>query len=66
MYWLTKADIIAGLDIPSPWTFHMRNPRNPAEHHLYAGVLEFIAPEGVVYLPAWVCQLPPAVALRVK
>ena len=45
---------IAALDIQSPWTFHLRNPRNPSVHQTHAGVLEFIADEGIVHLPAWV------------
>lgn len=41
------------MDLESPWTFQLRNPRSAAlETH--AGVLEFIAEEGVVYLPPWV------------
>jgi ubiquitin fusion degradation protein 1 len=51
------ADRTAGLDIDGPWTFHLRNPRNPAAYNTYAGVLEFVASEGVVHLPAWVSQL---------
>lgn len=44
----------AQLDIESPWNFLLRNPANPAAS-THAGVLEFIAPEGVVHLPFWVC-----------
>jgi ubiquitin fusion degradation protein 1 len=43
------------MDIPGPWTFQLRNPRNPKELMTHSGVLEFIASEGVVHLPAWVC-----------
>lgn len=46
----------ASLDIDGPWTFHLRNPRNPTEDQTHAGVLEFIAEEGIVHLPAWVCS----------
>jgi len=47
---------VAALDIQSPWTFHLRNPRNPSVNQTHAGVLEFIADEGIVYLPAWVSE----------
>lgn len=41
------------MELESPWTFQLRNPKSAAlETH--AGVLEFIAEEGVVYLPPWV------------
>jgi ubiquitin fusion degradation protein 1 len=33
--------------------FQLRNPSNPAAS-THAGVLEFIAEEGVVHLPYWV------------
>lgn len=46
--------VTASLDIPGPWTFQLRNPRNPTEYVTHGGVLEFIASEGVVHLPAWV------------
>lgn len=42
------------MDIEGPWTFNLRNPRNPTEHQTHAGVLEFIAEDGIVHLPAWV------------
>lgn len=45
----------ASLDIDGPWTFCLRNPRNPHVNQTHAGVLEFIADDpGIVYLPAWV------------
>jgi ubiquitin fusion degradation protein 1 len=44
----------ANLDIAGPWTFQLRNPKNPSELCTHGGVLEFIADEGCVYLPAWV------------
>lgn len=43
----------ASLDLESPWMFQLRNPSNPAAS-THAGVLEFIAEEGVVHLPYWV------------
>lgn len=46
---------LASLDIDGPWTFCLRNPRNPHVNQTHAGVLEFIADDpGIVYLPAWV------------
>ena len=36
--------------------FQLRNPTNPAAS-THAGVLEFIAEEGVVHLPYWVCHI---------
>ncbi|KAL7424565.1 ubiquitin fusion degradation protein [Cryptotrichosporon argae] len=47
---------LAALDIPSPWQFQLRNPRNPTVHQTHAGVLEFIAEEGIVHLPAWMMK----------
>lgn len=44
----------ATLDIEGPWTFNLRNPKNPKVNQTHAGVLEFIAEEGIVHLPAWV------------
>lgn len=46
----------ANLDLESPWMFHLRNPSNPAAS-THAGVLEFIAEEGIVHLPYWVCRV---------
>ncbi|TFK30019.1 UFD1-domain-containing protein [Coprinopsis marcescibilis] len=43
------------LDLESPWTFQLRNPSNPAAS-THAGVLEFIAEEGVVHLPFWMMK----------
>jgi len=43
------------LDLESPWTFQLRNPSNPAAS-THAGVLEFIAREGVVHLPQWMMK----------
>jgi ubiquitin fusion degradation protein 1 len=44
------------MDIPSPWTFQLRNPRDPKKLMTHAGVLEFIADEGIVHLPAWMMK----------
>lgn len=43
------------LDIEGPWTFELINP---IKRHLktHAGVLEFTADEGVVYLPSWMMK----------
>ncbi|EIW71321.1 hypothetical protein TREMEDRAFT_67697 [Tremella mesenterica DSM 1558] len=41
---------LSSLDIPGPWTFQLRNPRH------MPGVLEFIADEGNVHLPAWMMK----------
>jgi len=46
---------LAGLDLESPWMFQLRNPANPAAS-THAGVLEFIAQEGVVHLPYWMMK----------
>ena len=43
------------LDLESPWNFQLRNPSNPAAS-THAGVLEFIAEEGVVHLPYWMMK----------
>ncbi|ORX37534.1 ubiquitin fusion degradation protein UFD1-domain-containing protein [Kockovaella imperatae] len=47
---------LSAMEIPSPWTFHLRNPRNPKVNQTHAGVLEFIADEGIVHLPAWMMK----------
>ncbi|KJA27115.1 hypothetical protein HYPSUDRAFT_132045 [Hypholoma sublateritium FD-334 SS-4] len=46
---------LTNLDIESPWMFQLRNPTNPAAS-THAGVLEFIAEEGVVHLPYWMMK----------
>ncbi|KDR81697.1 hypothetical protein GALMADRAFT_239823 [Galerina marginata CBS 339.88] len=46
---------LTNLDIESPWMFQLRNPANPAAS-THAGVLEFIAEEGVVHLPYWMMK----------
>lgn len=44
---------LTDLEIESPWTFELSAARNPS-NKTHAGVLEFIAEEGNVHLPAWV------------
>ncbi|KAG6918148.1 hypothetical protein DXG01_016337 [Tephrocybe rancida] len=46
---------LTSLDLESPWMFQLRNPSNPAAS-THAGVLEFIAEEGVVHLPYWMMR----------
>lgn len=46
---------LTNLDLDSPWMFQLRNPSNPAAS-THAGVLEFIAEEGVVHLPYWMMK----------
>ncbi|KAI0306356.1 ubiquitin fusion degradation protein I [Multifurca ochricompacta] len=46
---------LTSLDLESPWMFKLRNPQNPAAS-THAGVLEFIAEEGVVHLPYWMMK----------
>lgn len=46
---------LTALDLESPWMFQLRNPSNPAAS-THAGVLEFIADEGVVHLPYWMMK----------
>lgn len=43
------------LDLQSPWKFKLSNPANSAVS-THAGVLEFIAQEGVVHLPYWMMK----------
>lgn len=43
------------LDLEGPWTFELINPLNP-QLRTHAGVLEFTADEGVVYLPRWMMK----------
>ncbi|ORY34570.1 ubiquitin fusion degradation protein UFD1-domain-containing protein [Naematelia encephala] len=47
---------LTALDISGPWCFELRNPRNPSVNRTHAGVLEFIADEGIVHLPAWMMK----------
>ncbi|KAH7102338.1 ubiquitin fusion degradation protein I [Auriculariales sp. MPI-PUGE-AT-0066] len=46
---------LSQLEIESPWLFALKNPSNPAAS-THAGVLEFIAEEGVVHLPYWMMK----------
>lgn len=46
---------LTNMEIPGPWKFKLRNPSNTAAE-THAGVLEFIAPEGQVYLPHWMMK----------
>ena len=46
---------LTSLDLQSPWKFKLRNPANSAAS-THAGVLEFIAQEGVVHLPYWMMK----------
>ncbi|TFK42494.1 ubiquitin fusion degradation protein UFD1-domain-containing protein [Crucibulum laeve] len=46
---------LSNLELESPWMFQLRNPSNPAAS-THAGVLEFIAQEGVVHLPYWMMK----------
>jgi ubiquitin fusion degradation protein 1 len=47
------------MEIESPWLFELSNTGvNLADHKVtHAGVLEFIAEEGHVHLPAWVSNI---------
>ena len=44
---------LARLNIEYPMLFKLKNAKFPKETH--CGVLEFIAEEGRVYVPNWVC-----------
>ena len=44
----------ASLHIEYPMLFKVENRRNSRSTH--CGVLEFIADEGMVYMPYWVCE----------
>ncbi|EOR01291.1 Ubiquitin fusion degradation protein 1 [Wallemia ichthyophaga EXF-994] len=46
---------LTDLEIESPWTFELSPARNPSKK-THAGVLEFIAEEGNVHLPAWMMK----------
>ena len=46
---------LTSLDLESPWMFQLRNPSNSAAS-THAGVLEFIAEEGIVHLPYWMMK----------
>ncbi|KAJ9102629.1 hypothetical protein QFC19_004738 [Naganishia cerealis] len=47
---------LTSLDIEGPWTFNLKNPKNPTALQTHAGVLEFIGEEGCCYLPAWMMK----------
>ncbi|XP_048235831.1 ubiquitin recognition factor in ER-associated degradation protein 1 isoform X2 [Ricinus communis] len=46
-------DQLASLHIDYPMLFELRNPS--AERVTHCGVLEFVADEGLIFLPYWVC-----------
>ena len=46
---------LAQLEIDYPMMFEIANPRNVASR-MHCGVLEFIAQEGMVYLPYWMME----------
>ncbi|KIY49934.1 UFD1-domain-containing protein, partial [Fistulina hepatica ATCC 64428] len=46
---------LSALDLDGPWMFQLRNPANSAAS-THAGVLEFIAEEGVCHLPYWMMK----------
>merc|ERR1712023_346645 len=46
---------LAHLEITYPMIFEISNPQYN-EHKLHCGVLEFIAQEGMVYLPFWMME----------
>ncbi|PKI82329.1 Ufd1p [Malassezia vespertilionis] len=48
---------ITDLELESPWTFVLRNRNTAHPLHTHAGVVEFIAEEGVVYLPSWIMRM---------
>ncbi|PWZ02351.1 UFD1-domain-containing protein [Testicularia cyperi] len=47
---------LTNLDIESPWFFELRNTGAVETKRTHAGVLEFIADEGNVHLPAWMMR----------
>lgn len=47
-------DKLTRLHITYPMLFELSN--GPAQRVTHAGVLEFVAEEGKVYLPNWVCS----------
>ncbi|GHJ86669.1 hypothetical protein NliqN6_3071 [Naganishia liquefaciens] len=47
---------LTSLEIEGPWTFNLKNPKNPSALSTHAGVLEFIGEEGCCYLPAWMMK----------
>ena len=53
----------AELDIESPWTFELVKPTDQSLR-THCGVLEFIADEGTVNLPAWVSRWTVMIIIR--
>ena len=51
----TRLEKLAQLEIDYPMMFEIANPRNVASR-MHCGVLEFIAQEGMVYLPYWMME----------
>ncbi|KOS13742.1 hypothetical protein Malapachy_1713 [Malassezia pachydermatis] len=47
---------ITDLELESPWTFVLRGTGRSHTHRTHAGVIEFIADEGKVYLPSWMMR----------
>ncbi len=54
---------IARLNIQYPMLFKLTNTKVQRETH--CGVLEFVADEGRVYLPYWVCYAPTFRAIKI-
>ncbi|WFC96988.1 ubiquitin fusion degradation protein [Malassezia brasiliensis] len=48
---------ITDLELESPWTFTLRSTGRGEHKTTHGGVVEFIAEEGVVYLPAWMMRM---------
>lgn len=44
------------MELESPWTFTLRSTGRGEHKTTHGGVVEFIAEEGVVYLPAWMMR----------
>ena len=55
-------DTLSRLNIMYPMMFRVRSESNGRS--TYCGVLEFSAPEGVVYLPPWVHRFLPSLCLK--
>ncbi len=47
---------LTNLEIESPWFFELRSTGSSEVRRTHAGVLEFIADEGNVHLPAWMMR----------
>ncbi|PWN52377.1 UFD1-domain-containing protein [Violaceomyces palustris] len=47
---------LTNLEIESPWLFELRSTKASEPKRTHAGVLEFIADEGNVHLPAWMMR----------